>query len=355
MSVKDLAAAQAITRGLLGRLIGPQGVDALARSEDVSAAFAFLERTPYGGAMAKVPRARRVFREVEHALRQSLIDDAIRIWHFLGRAHRQALTLLMARYEITNIKAVFGAIEGGEDPGAMRGFLFEMGPLGRVDVDRLVESTSVAALVEALKGSPYGETLDHALDRYRAEKTLFPVEVALDLQYFRGLLAGLEVLSDEDRRSMLAAVGPEIDARNLLWVLRYRFNFGLEPEEIFNYIAPSGLELTDEMLWKVARSEDPAEIASALPRDFGALVEESRRGRQLDLIHLDVLLRRRLWRRAWRAIIRGPFSLGMVAGYLIVKRIELDEIITVLESRRYGMPDTEIASFLIHQDQGRKR
>ncbi|HHV61556.1 MAG TPA: V-type ATPase subunit [Firmicutes bacterium] len=349
MGVRDLAAAQAVTRSLLGKLIGPQGIDALAKSEDVSAAFAFLERTAYKEAMAGIPRSGRVFREVEHALRQSLIDDAIKIWHFLGAAHRRALTLLMARYEITNIKAVFGAIEGGEDPRALRGFLFEMGPLARVDLDRLIEATSVAGLTEALEGSPYGKTLDRALDRYRAEKTLFPVEVALDLQYFRSLLAGLEKLGGEDQRSMLAAVGPEIDARNLLWVLRYRFNFGLEPEEIFNYIAPSGLELTDEMLWNVARSEDPAEIASALPRDFGALVEKARQGRQLDLIHLDVLLRRRLWVRARRAIARGPFSLGMIAGYLIVKRIELDEIITVLESRRYAMTDAEVAPFLIHQ------
>ncbi|NPV53829.1 MAG: V-type ATPase subunit [Firmicutes bacterium] len=349
-SINELAAPCAVARGLMGKLIGPQGVDMLARSEDLSAAFSLLERTAYGGVIGRVPRVGRVFRAVEHALRQSLIDDAINIWHFLGRSHRHMLKLIMSRYEITNMKTVFAAIEGWEDPKGLRDSLFDLGPLGRIGADDLVESASITGLAEALRGSPYGGVLTSAMERYRSEGTLFGVEVALDLYYFRRLLHAVRKLCDYDRGSLLSTLGPEIDNRNLLWVLRYKLNFALEPEEIFNYIAPGGYELNDEVLWNVAKADGVQDIASILPPGYRALVERSRRGEKLDLVRLDVLLRRRLWRRARAAITRYPFSLGMILGYLVIKRLELDEIITVLEGKRYGMTDDEMVPFLIHRE-----
>lgn len=348
LAIKDFAAASVVARALLGKLIGPDGVRVLLGSADIGAAFSYLEHTGYGDAMAGLPRAERIFRDVEHALRQSLIDDGIRIARFLGGGYRQVVRSFLARYEITNIKAVIGVLAGGEDLASLRGFLFELGPLKSVDSQALLECSDVEAVARVLRGTPYGAPLRDAMERYRREKTLFAIEVALDLQYFRDLITTINKLGTADRRSTLRVVGPEIDGRNLLWVLRYRFNFGLVPEEIFNYISPVSWELTDMMLWNVARAEDLEEIAAALPREYGEFIKQARTEHGLDLIRLDILLRRRLWRKALDVMRSEPISPGMVAGYLVAKRIELDEIITVLEGKRYAMPEEEIGPFLIH-------
>jgi vacuolar-type H+-ATPase subunit C/Vma6 len=54
----------------------------------------------------------------------------------------------------------------------------------------MVESGSVGTAIDLLQGSPYEEALSFAMKRYSAEQNLFPLEVALDLNYWRRLWTG---------------------------------------------------------------------------------------------------------------------------------------------------------------------
>ena len=51
----------------------------------------------------------------------------------------------------------------------------------------MMESANIGTAVELLADTPYYGILSHAMQRYSNEQSLFPLEVALDLDYWRKL------------------------------------------------------------------------------------------------------------------------------------------------------------------------
>src|SRR5512134_1184723 len=299
--VTGYAAISARVRAMYADLLTLQDMIRLNDSPDFPTFFSALKTTAYGpyleGLKDKDITPKRVISQVK----RKLADSYYSVIQMAPENTRPLVKQLYRYYETGNLKAVLRALvtvsTWKTDETALwervRDVLFPMGAASVLPAQAMVESGSVATAVDLLRGTPYEEILSFAMKRYSAEQNLFPLEVALDLAYWRRLWAEAKKLTGQDREQGTKIIGSLLDMNNLMWAIRYKVYHKLSEEEVINYTLPFGYRVKDSDIRAIAAGGD---IASTVARvypglpDANALLEEPRSG----LPKLEVLLKREL-------------------------------------------------------------
>jgi len=214
----------------------------------------------------------------------------------------------------------------------------------------MIESGNVATAVDLLRGTPYEEALSFAMKRYSAEQNLFPLEVALDLSYWRRLWSEAKKLAGQDREQATKIIGSLLDMNNLMWAIRYKVYHKLSEEEIINYTLPFGYKVQDSDIRAIAAGAD---IASVINRiypgipDVSALLENPQNG----LPKLETLLKRRLIQQCLAAFVGNPFHIGIPLAFLVLSDLEVQDLIILIEAKSSNMPEEEYRPFLLRTNQ----
>jgi vacuolar-type H+-ATPase subunit C/Vma6 len=252
---------------------------------------------------------------------------------------RPLVKQLYRYYEIGNLKAVLRALVTVSAWNTETGLwdrvnevLFPLGSASVLPAQAMVESGSIASAVDLLNGTPYEEILSFAMKRYSAEQNLFPIEVALDLGYWRRLWSEAAKLTGPDRQYGVRIIGSLLDMNNLMWAIRYKVYHKLSEEEVINYTLPFGYRVKDTDIRAIAAGGD---IASTVSRiypgvpDVNALLEEPRSG----LPKLEVLLKRELLKECLAAFVGSPFHIGLPLAFLVIHDLEVQDLIILIEAK----------------------
>jgi V/A-type H+-transporting ATPase subunit C len=256
------------------------------------------------------------------------------------------LVQLYRSFEIDNLKAVLRGIVSHASWDKVRYVLFPIGEMGVIPAQEMLESGNIQTAIEMLRGTPYYETLAHAMERYSAEQNLFPLEVALDISYWRELWNDTFQLPNTDRMIGLRVIGALVDMNNLMWAIRYRVYHHLSEEELINYTLSFGYRVRDEDIRTIAAGGDIESLVARLyPGISGldALLREPRKG----LPQLEVKLERQV-AEICRAIFAGyPFNIGVPIAYLILKEMETQDLTVLIEAKAAKIPPEEFKPLLI--------
>ena len=333
LSALHYARVNALVRGMVSRLLGPAEWQRLLAANDVPEVLRLLADSPYGEGMQAAES--RDLLATGRALRQSLVDAYDRLIRSLGGPRRNLVVLALRVHELDNLKAILRAIAGRVPRQEVLPLLFPLGRHSRLPVDALLEVDELSQAVEVLAGFPYGRVLGFALERYAQERTLFPVEVALDLDYYRRLWAGVEALGDLDRAVAVRLVGTRYDVLNLDWLIRFRLLYRLSPQEIFNYTLPHGYRLTDTVIRRAGAADDLAGIVAELPQPYREILRAVGGG-PTAVEEAELRLYRHLTAVARSALVGYPFQIGEVLAYLWLREAEVHDLEVVLEGTRTG-------------------
>ncbi len=327
-------------------LLTPQELAGLSAAPDLHSLIDLLKRTAYGPYLMKVEENDLTPKRIVYQIKSRLADayaTAIR----LAPAHTCPLLVQFYRnFEVDNLKAVLRGIESGAAGDRVRYVLFPFGPMTVLPSEAMLTAGSVGAAVERLRGTPYYGTLSHAMKRYTAEQSLFPLEVALDLSYWRELWNAVSRLPHRDRAQSLRLVGSLVDVNNLMWAIRYRVYHHLSEEELINYTLPFGYRVRDDDIRAIAAGADiPPVLARIYPDlpNVDVLLREPRQG----LPELEVQLQRHIAERCRAAFIGYPFHIGVTLAYLVLNKLEIQDLIVLIEAKSARVPVERFQSFLL--------
>jgi V/A-type H+-transporting ATPase subunit C len=212
----------------------------------------------------------------------------------------------------------------------------------------MMEAGNVAAAVELLRGTQYYETLSHAMKRYNTEQNLFPLEVALDLNYWRELWKDVNTLPSQDRSEALKIIGALVDMNNLMWAIRYRVYHNLSEEELINYTLPFGYRVRDTDIRAIAAGVDIAQVVKRIYPDLNevdALLQDPAKG----LPELELQLKRRVMQQCMAAFVGDPFHIGIPLAYLVLCDFEIQDLIVLIEAKSSKLPFEEYRQYLLKQ------
>jgi V/A-type H+-transporting ATPase subunit C len=351
--VAGYAAISARVRAMYADLLTPQDMVRLSEAPDFVSLFNILKSTAYGpyleGLKDKDINPRRVVIQIKRKL-----ADAYYSVIQMAPVHTRPLVKQLYRYyEIGNLKAVLRAIVTVSSWNTetalwdrVRDVLFPLGPASVIPAQAMVESGSVATAVDLLHGTPYEETLSFAMKRYSSEQNLFPLEVAMDLSFWRRLWSETQKLTGQDREHSVRIIGSLLDMNNLMWAIRYRVYHKLSEEEVINYTLPFGYRVKDSDIRAIAAGADIASVITRLYPgipDVTALLENPQTG----LPKLEVLLKRRILEECLAAFVGNPFHIGIPLAFLVMHDFEVQDLIVLIEAKSSGLPEEEYRPFLL--------
>jgi V/A-type H+-transporting ATPase subunit C len=326
------AGINARVRARLSTLLTPEAWAELVAAPDFASLLGLLRRTVYGPYLLQVDESLLTPRRAAYQIECEMADAYRIIIRVAPPQTCPMLTLLYRDYEVANLKGVLRGIVSHAAWAQIRYVQFPFGPLTVLPAEAMVATGTVEAAIEQLRGTTYYNTLAYALERYHAEQSLFPLEVALDLSYWREIWEAIHQLPKTDRDHALAIVGAWLDMVNLLWAIRYRVYYHLSEEELINYTLPYGYRVRDADIRAIAGGADIARVVERIyPKmhDIANLLLEPRQG----LPALEVQLHQRVREQCRQALLGIPFQIGVPLAYLVLKKMEIQDLTLLVEAK----------------------
>ena len=347
MSVRDVTAyslVNATVRALYSTMLTPETWDALVLVGDFEAVLNVLSKTVYGPYF-EVECDTMSPRRAVYQIKWHLADVYEKLIRLTPEPGRQLLLQLWRLYEVDNLKATLRGVAAGASWDQVRHLLCPMAKytiLTTDDIEKMVRSGDVARAIQVIRHTSYYDTLVHALARYQAEGNLFPLEVALDLDYRRELWQSINQLKGADHEQALRTVGTVLDTDNLMWAIRYRVYHHLSEQEIINYTLPLGYQVHDEHIRAIAAGADIAPLVKRIYPD----VDVGQVSASSGLSGLEVALQRHVVTMC-RAAFRGyPFHIGVPAAYLLLNESEIRDLTVLIEAKASHLPLEAFATML---------
>ncbi|MBI5824291.1 MAG: V-type ATPase subunit [Chloroflexi bacterium] len=351
--VSGYAAISTRVRAMYSDLLTPQEMTRLGDSPDLPALVSALKNTPYGKYLSGIKDNEMTPRRIILQIRNRLADSYSSVVQQAPEQTRPLVKQLFRYFEVGNLKAVLRSIQTvsswNSDVAAwdrVREVLFPFGAFASIPAQAMVESGSVASAVDLLHGSPYEATMSFAMKRFSAEQNLFPLEVALDLDFWRRLWAEIKNLKGKDREMGGKLIGSLLDLNNLMWVIRYKIYHNLSEEELINYTLPFGYRVRDEDVRAIAAGADIASVVSRIYpniHDVNTLLDHPQSG----LPKLEHLLKQQVMRQCVSAFIGYPFHIGLPLAYLLLSDFEIQDLVVLVEAKSSKLKDEEFRPLLL--------
>lgn len=133
-------------------------------------------------------------------------------------------------FELINLKAVIRGKFTGVPEAELTRQLVNLGQFGDLPTRELIETDDPFEMLRSLERTAYGGIVSQARKVYEEQgQDLFILDAAIDRNFFIELMHRTRFLDAPSQTGLNSVLGVLLDRFNLLWLLRFRFSYGLTP------------------------------------------------------------------------------------------------------------------------------
>lgn len=336
------AFANAKIRAMLSRLLEPQFFDAFMAARTVGEALDLLKKTPYEAVVGRVDRDAPDIHRLEEGFAAFDEDIFRKVSAMLHPPEKQFVLLLLEKSEIEALKVALRIWHRKVrvDPEE---YLPGRTILYPVDYRRVIAAKSIEELIVLLAETPFFRALARGRERFQEKNSLFYLEAALDIDYYERVLATVGTFSPSDREMARRVLGIEIDIENINWLVRLRKYYDLALGDMLEWFIPGGQRVTKDTLRKSYATDGLSNILESVSVGPYAVIKGVP---EQNLQFIENVLYEVLFRQVKRALAGFPFSIGTVLGYLLLKRRETRNIVSIVNAKRLGWKKDALASVI---------
>ncbi len=336
--VASYAYVNARVGGMRSLLFEESQYKALVESASLEEAINFLKTTAYGKELGKL--ASLSLYDIEVALDRSVVNDYEKIVRSLRGEGKAFAERYAKKCELNTIKALITLKFSGEKAGA----LIPYKELSEAVIEKLLEMENLEELIENLKFSEFYPVLKEAFSKF--EGKIYTLTSAMDKYYYKKLYQAMKELKGKDK-IVEKLVGSEVDAKNLLFVLRLR---GLSEEEVWNYLIPHKYKLKDDELRIFFNTTTTEEIISQMPKNpYSEIITNGLKEyeKTSSFLPLELEFEKYILSLNKKCFYGDRFHLGVPITYLNLKENEVRNIVAILRGKEANLPPSEIMESLI--------
>lgn len=267
---------------------------------------------------------------------QILEETQVLIRPLAGDA-RAFLAFWTARFELSNVKTLLRSKMRGERPAAALARLTPMGAFGRLDLQDLAHAEDVGELLRRLEAGPYAGIVHHARRAFAQNPDPFILDAALDHGYYEGLSQRARPLEEAAGTTLRSLMAHLIDRINLVWLLRYRFNYGLPPAQVYYLLVGSRYGLPSARLQALAALASLEAVLEALPAPWHARLAGA-----ADIPTVFARMEQAAAAHAVQVLRSRAPALARAFAYLTLRERDLRAVRTVLLGRHLGLAHADI-------------
>lgn len=336
----DYGYANARLRAMRGRLLDRPTLLEMAAAPRVEDVIARLAQTPYADAVHDALGRYGGVRVIMEAARLHLAAVLARVRIFYDEDGARLVDVLLARWDLTNLKAVLRGHAAGARAEDILAALTPVGALGDEALRLLARQPDAAATLDALRlwHAGYARLVATALDRARGGPAL---DLALDREFYARLLDRLDTSADD---SMVRAVLTwDIDAGNVLTALRLR-PAALDPARLGEWFIGGGRVTEDDLVQLAMTTSTDEALRLLQATHFGPALAAAE---TLDSLAVQHALDRARVRLGESFFGREPLSIAPAIGYIAAQAAETANVRLVGQAVAVGLPPATVARDLL--------
>lgn len=286
-------------------------------------------------------------RSLEQRIISEVLDETKILIRPLSGAERNFLIYWTERFEVSNVKTLLRGKMTGDRPAVLLNRMTPMGAFGRLDVQELAHAEDVSELLRRLEAGPYAGIVRHARRAFEESHDPFILDAALDRGYYEGLVHRAQPLENAAGAAFRRLMGPLIDRINLVWLLRYRFNYNLPPAQVYFLLVASRYSLSSSRLRELAALGSQAAIIDALPEPLRSQL------RELDSIPgVFASMERSAAETSEKVLHSGAPAIARAFAYLLLRERDLRSVRAVLRGRHLNLPTADIQVAMYQSSEG---
>ncbi len=346
----DLSYLNARIRAWKGELLNKEAYDALIGAEDAKGLITRLRETLYDRDM-EIAAARydNEAAVIEGGLRANLSDTFKRLWDYAPVSARGILRAIFSLWEIYNLKAILRARDKGISPDESISILMPAGEMDESALKELNQQKDIADILSLLStwGSPYVRPIRDAMELYKKERRLIPIELGLDRFVHHHAIISVQG-NDINRRIMKRLVKERIDSINISTLLKVSGE-GILPNDIGGYFLEGGERINRGDFLKLAGTKDRKGL-------FQGLADSVKEGKWKKIIgaadpeeafFIEEKLEGFISGEMCRLSVTEPLSIALAACFIYQKVREIKNLRLIVRAKIFEIPAIEVKRFII--------
>ncbi len=331
-------------RAKISKLISAEEYRRLSRTDSIEECYEALRHAEYRHVFANLSSAADL-PVAEASLMEDLLSSHREVAEDSKAEVREFVEELMRKYEVENLKVILRAWHSTEQ----KAFIYRGYICNEIPVDSILAAETIEEIIVLLGEMSYRRPLADARESYKKSRSLFYLEVALDKELYEATWRAIGELSGVDRKIASKLMGIEIDILNINWILRFKRYYNLGLAEITALMIPGGLQIKEEFVRNAYPGRDETSLMSALLTGvYGSVLPTLRTEKEVQALSLLEGFLKEIYAQQLRKALGGyPFTIGTVIAYLRLKRMEVANIVTVLNGKALDLPPEEIVRNLV--------
>ncbi|MCT4686685.1 V-type ATPase subunit [Vallitalea sp.] len=328
-------------RAMKGKMLTKDDYEQLLLRNSVLEVAIYLKNNTYYNDFLQELNENNVHRgQVETLLYKSIISEALKIGRYLKGNEKSVFRYIYRRQEIEDLKKMLRILQMGGDIHQIDRRLFFINKYSVIDFNKLFAAKDIRTFVNGLKETNFYEILN-PLIKDENHIDLFSAEMALDMYYYKKLIAQPELVSGTDKKIANLIIGLEADLRNIMWVYRGKHYYNISKEILYRYHIPYRYKLRQKDLRLLINSNSVDEIMEILKKTpYNDILSSDEHYWEKEFYEYILNIHD-------KNISMYPFSIAPIIGYMFAKEVEIMNITTIIEGIRYNVDSNKIKKFLI--------
>ena len=323
-------------RGLHNFLLSSDQFSQLAGTDNYNNFVDKLQKTPYSMFIQQYSDESTLIKGIY----KSLFESYEKLISSLKGAEKDLLTILYSKYEMQNLKININKLCGK----GSNALLFPISKGIFCNREYSTEGDDLRDLIDSLYNTPYYHPLDFAYHRFLKEKKTFALEKSLDIDFYHRLWEKVISLGYRDRAIAKKLIGIELDAINIFWIAKFKFDYNLLPEQILNYTLMHGYSFELKNRRNFAKCNSFEEILDKIPSmPYGKQLQDVENPEEM-FAHM-LLYKKKLSLKYWRSI---PFQIGTILCYIFMKEMEIRDLIALMDIKKNELSIEEYKKYTVH-------
>lgn len=283
--------------------------------------------------------------ELEVPLNRMKINMIEKLIHYLQKEEKAFLKTFLIRSDVECLRILIRGIARGEDLNNLSGFMVYSEKYTAIPFDKLLKSKDWDSFKKALSGTMYYRLLEIYKD-VSVEEDLFPIEKSLERFYYDKIKMQVKELNEKRHKELILAIRSGIDLLNLVWFYRGKKFYHLSREELLAYSLRGGNKINDQIIQKLSEIKNVEAFNEIVKNSFKEYLFLFNHTKTLDL-YMERRRERYLYYSYLRLFNGKKGGLGRVYAFIRLIEFEIEDITSIIESKRYQMSAEETERFLI--------
>lgn len=297
--------------------------------------------------------------QVELALLEEEISVHRDIVSYLNGREGGFINIILEKVEIDNLKNAvrlwYSNVVRHHQISYRSSYIYKEDIVHSINYNKIINASGYQDVIQAVSDTPYF----HVFERYSYDdlvrEGLFYLEISLDHLWFNRLFEGIERLKGEDRKVSSSIYMVDVDLKNILLYIRYKYYHHISMEDLEKVIIPYGYiyeKMKDKRIFSMPDSAET--MRTIVKRRYPELLEaltnirkndDELTGREENARHILIMedyLGRTRSREFTKILSGNPFTIGITLAYLFLYKDEDRLIRAILSAKYYKWDESRI-------------